>query len=44
MTAERGILFKADGEENSSYSYLEAWIENLGIFHYKTEKHTQSHE
>lgn len=44
MTAERGILFKADGEENSSYSYLEAWIENLDIFHYKKEKYTQSHE
>lgn len=32
MTAERGILFKADEEENSPYSYIEAWIENLVYF------------
>jgi len=44
MTAEGGVLFKADEEENSSYSYLEAWIESLSIFHYKVEKYTQSHQ
>lgn len=44
MTAERGILFKADEEEDSSYLYLEAWIENLSVFHYNIEKYTQFHE
>jgi len=35
MAAERGVLFKADEGENSAYSNLEAWTENLRIFPYK---------
>lgn len=44
MIAERGILSKADEEENLSYSYLEAQIENLSIFQYEIEKYTPPHE